>query len=200
MIKEIPNRFILPLIAASSVTRKEKVFIDLLLYAKEKRISVRKIYEVLLQSYLFAGFPSALIALKNFSKIFPAFKTNKEMISYSSLKKRGEKTCKKIYGNKFDKLMKNVNSFSPDLAEYIIIEGYGKILSRNQLSLKERELAVISVLSVLKYEEQLYSHINGAYRLGIKISVISELIDSLRVLGNGTYSAFGKKILDRFNK
>ncbi|RPI68236.1 MAG: hypothetical protein EHM47_14745 [Ignavibacteriales bacterium] len=200
MIKEIPNRFILPLIAASSVIRKEKIFIHLLIRAKEKRISARKIYEVLLQSYLFAGFPSALIALKTFSKIFPAFRTNKEILLYSILKKRGEKTCKKIYGDKFNKLIENVNSFSPDLAEYIIIEGYGKILSRNQLSLKERELAIISVLSVLKYEEQLYSHINGAYRLGIKIPVVCELIDSLRILGNGTYSAFGKKILDRFNK
>ena len=68
--KNIPVNLILPLIAASSVLRKEKLFKKLLLLAKEKRIPAKKIYEVLLQSYLFAGFPSALISLL-FKEIFP---------------------------------------------------------------------------------------------------------------------------------
>lgn len=195
--KSIPSRFILPLIAASSVLRKEKLFRELLLLAKEKRIPARKIYEVLLQSYLFAGFPSALISLKIFKEIFPIPIKKIKTQSLSVLKKKGEKTCRKIYGDKYDKLIENVNSFSPELADWLVVEGYGKVLSRNQLNLKERELAIIAMLTVLKYEEQLYSHINGANRSGIKISLISELIDTLKIFGNKSYSAFGERILKR---
>jgi len=196
--KDIPSRFILPLIAASSVLRKEKLFRRFLLLAKEKRIPVRKIYEVLLQSYLFAGFPSAIISLKIFKEIFPVSVKKSKIRSLFVLKKRGEKTCRKIYGDKYDKLIENVSSFSPDFAEWLVVEGYGKVLSRNQLNLKERELAIIAMLAVLKYEDQLYSHITGANRLGIKISLISELIDSLKIFGNRSYSAFGKRVLRKF--
>lgn len=198
MIKEnIPTKFILPLIAGAAVIRKEKFFLEILFLAKARRIPAGKIYEVLLQSYLFAGFPSALISLKNFSKVFPLFKAEKELLQYDTLKERGEITCRKIYGEKYNKLINNVNSFSPDLAEYLVTEGYGKILSRSQLSLKERESAIISTLTVLKYEEQLYSHINGAYRLGVKISFISDLINLLKLLGN-KFPAFGNRVLKRF--
>lgn len=196
--KNISKRLILPLITASSVLRKEDLFRRLLQLAKEKKIPARKIYEILLQSYLFAGFPTALISLKIFNEIFPFTKRKNKILSYSDLKKRGEKTCRKIYGDKYEKLIENVSLFSPELADWLVVEGYGKVLSRKQLSLRERELSIIALLSVLKFEEQLYSHINGAYKLEIKKTLISELIDSLTMLGNKSYSVFGKKVLKKF--
>ena len=200
MIKKDFHLYILlSLIAASSVLRKEKLFKKLLYSAKEKRIPAAKIYEVLLQSYLFAGFPSALISLKIFKEIFPFTLKKTKTFSHSELKKSGEKTCRKIYGNKYDKLIANVNSFSPDLAEWLVVEGYGKVLSRKQLNLKERELSIIAMLTVLKYEDQLFSHIAGAFRLKIKSSTISELFDSLMIFGNESYPNFGKRILEQIN-
>jgi 4-carboxymuconolactone decarboxylase len=196
--KKIPSKFILPLIAASSVMRKEKLFKEFLHLAKEKRINSKKIYEVILQSYLFAGFPSVLVTLKIFSEYFPSVKSKNKTSSYSEIKKRGVITCKKIYGDKYEKLIENVDSISPELAEWLVSEGYGKVLSRNQLSLKEREIAIVAMLAVLKFDEQLYSHINGACRLGIKSTFISELIDALKILGNKSYSTFGKKVLNDF--
>ncbi|OGU72347.1 MAG: hypothetical protein A2V93_01665 [Ignavibacteria bacterium RBG_16_34_14] len=61
-------------------------------------------------------------------------------------------------------------------------------------------MAIIAMLSVLKYKEQLYSHIIGANRLGIKISLISELIDSLMILGNNSSTDFGKRIINRLEQ
>ena len=55
---------LLPLISASAVLRKEKICRNLIKTAQKKNISYRKIYEALLQTYLFAGFPSALNSLK----------------------------------------------------------------------------------------------------------------------------------------
>lgn len=201
MMKEtIPGSSILPLIAAASVIRKEKIFYKLLSSAKKRRIPAGKIYEVILQSYLFAGFPSALISLKIFNEIFPLFKSSHRKSSYSSLKQRGEITCKKIYGDKFEKLIENVKSFSPELSEWLVIEGYGKVLSRDYLNLREREMAIIAMLAVLKFKEQLYSHINGAFRLGIKLSIISGMLESLNFLGNKSFSAFGLRVLNQFLK
>ncbi|HSP87077.1 MAG TPA: carboxymuconolactone decarboxylase family protein [Ignavibacteriaceae bacterium] len=200
MKKNIPSRFILPLIAAASVLRKEKLFKELIYLSKEKRISPKKIYEILLQSYLFAGFPSALISLKIFKEILPVRLTGNKTQSISELKKIGEKTCRKIYGDKYDKLISNIKSFSPELSDWLVAEGYGKVLSRTQLNLKERELAIIAMLTVLKFEDQLFSHINGAVRLGIPSKIISELIDSLMILENKSYSSFGKKVLEKFLK
>jgi 4-carboxymuconolactone decarboxylase len=201
MIKEkIPAGSILQLIAAASVIRKEKLFYNLLSYAKNRKIPAGKIYEVILQSYLFAGFPSALISLKIFKEVFPLFNSKYKIFSYSELKKKGEITCKKIYGDKYEKLIENVRSFSPELSEWLVIEGYGKVLSRSQLNLQEREMAIIAMLSVLKFKDQLYSHINGAFRLGIKLSLITRMLESLNFLGNKSFSAFGIGFLNAYLK
>ena len=63
---------------------------------------------------------------------------------------RGIKNCKKIYGDKFDKLISNIKNFSPEMAEWLIVEGYGKVLGRKGLTLKEREVCIVSILSALK--------------------------------------------------
>lgn len=189
---------ILALITASVVLRKEKFFRLLLNYAKLKKINCNKIYEAILQTYLFAGFPIALISLSIFNEYFPACHNDDVKQENKNFDKIGEATCRKIYGNKFEKLISNTKKFSPELAEWLIVEGYGKVLSRDVLSLQERELINISVLTALKFENQLYSHISGAYRLNAKISTIKEIISSLDILGSNKYNVFGTKVLRKF--
>jgi 4-carboxymuconolactone decarboxylase len=196
----IHPRFLLPLIASSSVIRKERLLKALIYSAKANKISSGKIYEVLLQTYLFAGFPAALNSLKIFNEVVPSYKSKYKKHSYSKLKRIGEKTCRKIYGDKYEKLISNTKLFSPELSDWLVTEGYGKVLSRGKLNLKERELAIITILTVLGFKDQLYSHINGAFRLGIKISEISELIEALQLLGSKSFSVFGKQVLQAFIK
>src|SRR5690606_32771510 len=114
--------------------------------------------------------------------------------SYSELRKRGEKTCKIIYGNKYDKLISNVKSFFPDLVEWLEVEGYGKVLRRNRLTLKKRELCIIAILTVLKSEDQSLSHNHGCLIEGIRMEIISELVDYQKLINN-SFSSFGRKIL-----
>jgi len=56
--------------------------------------------------------------------------------------------------------------FHPELAEWILEDGYGKVLSRPVLSIRERELIVVAVLSALRLPLQLESHVRGALRVG----------------------------------
>ncbi|HMN25600.1 MAG TPA: hypothetical protein PKE38_13935, partial [Ignavibacteriaceae bacterium] len=129
-LKNLSEIELLALLTASSVLRKEKRFDLILKDMLAQKYSIKKIYEALLQTYLFAGFPSALISLKKLSDIKSNNK-NYEGYDFIKYKSRGEKNCRKIYGNKFDKLISNVKSFSPELSEWLIVEGYGKVLGRN---------------------------------------------------------------------
>jgi 4-carboxymuconolactone decarboxylase len=56
--------------------------------------------------------------------------------------------------------------FHPSLAGWILEDGYGKVLSRPILSIRERELIIVALLSALKLPMQLESHVRGARRVG----------------------------------
>jgi 4-carboxymuconolactone decarboxylase len=121
-------------------------------------------------------------------------------MNLNHFKKVGVKTCRKIYGNKFEKLISNVGSFSPDLSRWLVFEGYGKVLGRKGLSLIERELCIISVLSVLKFADQLYSHINGAIRVGLNYSDVKSVISNLGIINNQAGKKFGLRVFEKYKK
>ncbi len=198
-IDKINSNFLLPVICVCAVLRKENELTELFEYSKKIKLSKQKIYEAILQTYLFAGYPSVLNALKIFGKNYKVSKKNYNTPEINKLKISGIKTCKKIYGEKFEKLISNVKSFSPELSEWLVIEGYGKVLSRKSLNLKERELCIVAILSVLKFEDQLFSHINGAVRLKTKVEEIKYLFDTLKYIDKEG-SNFGNAVLNKYLK
>ena len=185
---------LLALLSAASVLRKEKYFAEILKIMIHKKISHKKIYEALLQTYLFAGFPSALISLKKFNEALSQGKKYKgyDLHKYSN---RGIKNCRIIYGDKFGKLISNIKTFSPEMAEWLIVEGYGKVLGRKGLTLKEREVCIVSILSALKYKDQLFSHINGAIRVKVGYHFLQKVITNLGLISAKSNSKFGLDVL-----
>jgi len=158
-------------------------------------------YETLLQNYLFAGYPSAISSLKILKEYYPDKRLPEvaDMNLYH-FRRKGEARCKKVYGNKYEKLIKNINNFSPELAEWLVLEDYGKVLGRIGLSFKERELCIVAVLAVMKFEDQLYSHINGAINAAISIDELQIVIKNLDLLGKKNLSDTGIKVLTRYRK
>jgi alkylhydroperoxidase/carboxymuconolactone decarboxylase family protein YurZ len=196
-IKQLQEVELLALLSTASVLRKEKYFAEILKIMLHKKISQRKIYEALLQTYLFAGFPSALISLKKFNEVVCRGKKydGYDLRKYSN---RGIKNCRKIYGSKFDKLISNIKTFSPEMAEWLIVEGYGKVLGRKGLTLKEREVCIVSILSALKYKDQLYSHINGAIRVKVEYHFLYKIIANLQFISAKSSGTFGLNILNAY--
>ncbi len=190
---------LLALLSTSSVLRKEKQFDLILKELLRQKYSVNKIYEALLQTYLFAGFPSALISLKKLNCL-KLQKKNHLGYDIIKFKSRGEKNCRKIYGNKFDKLISNVKSFSPELSEWLIIEGYGKVLGRKGLTLQEREICIVSILAALKFEDQLFSHINGAIRVKTRTDLIKKIFHNLEIISEKSSAGFGLIVFNKFLK
>jgi 4-carboxymuconolactone decarboxylase len=201
IVKNLEKKYLLSLICAAAVLRLDNILEELILLAKIKRISNTKLYEALLQNYLFVGYPSAIISLKILNKhVRFRAKTSADDMNLYHFRTRGEKNCKTIYGKKYNKLIANVNSFSPELSKWLVLEGYGKVLGREGLSLKERELCIVSVLTALKFEDQLYSHINGALRLGATAKDIEQVIENISLLGKKSLAAFGKKVFNKYRK
>jgi len=198
---KLTKKYLLPQIAAASAINQFELLRQLILQAKSGKIPFSKLYETLLQNYLFAGYPSALSSLKILKEYFP----NKKLplvadMNLYHFRKKGVERCRKVYGNKFEKLISNINSFSPELAEWLVLEGYGKVLGRAGLAFKERELCIVAVLALMKFEDQLFSHINGAIKAGASIEELNIVIKNLELLGKKNLSAIGIKVLNRYKK
>ena len=143
--------------------------------------NLSSLYEALLQSYLFAGFPAALEAFSTFRRTLDEsdcdFTPPKvECYDVENFKKRGEQTCEKIYTSVYASMRARLGALSPQLDEWMIVEGYGKTLTRPQLDLQRRELINVAMLATTGWERQLYSHIRGARSTGASHDEICEAI------------------------
>jgi len=121
--------------------------------------------EAILQSYLFLGFPAALQALKVWREHYPRA-TEAETPDYALWRSRGEAVCERVYGRQYNRLRENVSALHPDLEQWMLTEGYGKVLARPGLDLRARELCIVALLTVQDAPHQLYSHVRGALNCG----------------------------------
>ncbi len=151
--------------------------------ARRAGAEIPAIYELVLQSYLFLGFPRMLTAAECFRETFPDFKAPAGSgigpKQFSVWKRRGEELCRKVYAVNFEKLENKLRSFSPEILEWTILEGYGKVLSRPRLDIKDRELATVAMLMADNRPKQLFSHIRGALNVGVSRKLLAAVIKDL---------------------
>ena len=72
--------------------------------------------------------------------------------------------------------MENLSQRSPDLAGWVIEEGYGKVLSRPGVSLRLRELFTAALLSATGFPKQLFAHLRALVGLGEKPEDLEVLV------------------------
>jgi 4-carboxymuconolactone decarboxylase len=128
------------------------------------------IEEVVLQSYLFAGFPRALNAAREWRRVSgrpaPNADAGAVYADAGSWRDQGERTCEVVYGQFYERLRHNIRDLHPALDAWMIVEGYGKVLSRPELDLKRRELCIVAVCAAAEQDRQLHSHLHGARNAG----------------------------------
>lgn len=142
------------------------------------------IEEVILQSYLFAGFPRALNAAREWRRLsgIPAPDAASAAEGYASVydwRLDGEATCATVYGRFYEKLRENIRALHPALDEWMIVEGYGKVLSRRGLDLGRRELCIVAACVAAAQDRQLHSHLHGARHAGVADGVVREALEAL---------------------
>lgn len=167
---------------------------------KHHQVDPSRIYESLMQLYLFNGFPCAIESLKLFKEHFSGFIPSYEEYNVNLFEKRGSINCKQVYASNFDKLQINISNLSPDLAEWMIIEGYGKVMGRPGLSMQERELLNVAMLCTNFAEHQLYSHIKGSFNTGSNYDTIREVIKSTQEFNTTENIQRAMELLDNISK
>jgi 4-carboxymuconolactone decarboxylase len=135
--------------------------------------------ELLLQSYLFAGFPRALNAMREWRRVMPDAVSDTALGSVQQWRADGEGTCAAVYGSMYDRLRANIRLLHPLLDEWMITEGYGKVLSRPGLDLPRRELCIVAACAAAGQDRQLHSHLHGALNVGVDPLVIDQVLDAL---------------------
>ena len=145
--------------------------------------------EVILQSYLFAGFPRALNAAREWRRISgrraPAHDEGASYDHVADWKVRGERTCAIVYGPFYERLRVNIRELHPALDAWMIVEGYGKVLGRPALDLRRRELCIVAVCAAAGQDRQLHSHLHGALHAGATpaeidatLATVADLMDA----------------------
>jgi 4-carboxymuconolactone decarboxylase len=167
------------------------------------------IEEIILQSYLFAGFPRTLNAMRTWRAVSEraaplsgeraagslgdggtslAVDDSDEMLNdaadgfagdLETWRRRGEETCAIVYGDSYEKLRENIRSLHPALDDWMIVDGYGKVLSRPGVDLKTRELCVVAACAVSRQQRQLHSHLHGALNAGATAGEVGGVLDAL---------------------
>ena len=61
----------------------------------------------------------------------------------------------------------------------MIVEGYGKVLSRPGLDLMRRELCVVAACAASEQDRQLLSHLHGALHAGATPRQVGAALDAL---------------------
>lgn len=151
--------------------------------ATESGVSPEWVEELILQSYIFAGFPRALNAAREWRRASglpaPRLDSDARGDRYELWRERGEVMCATVYGAAYERLRANVRELHPALDEWMIVEGYGKLLGRPGLDLSRRELCIVAVCGALEQERQLHAHLHGALNAG---ATPAEIQDTLYIV------------------
>ncbi len=163
----------------------------------------RQLYEIVLQSHLFLGFPRMLQAAEHLDRHFPSPNTDSVLEKIDPEESRtwfddGLNLCRRVYSENYLPLKQKVEAVAPEVFRWMVIEGYGKVLSRPGLGVMDRELAIVACLMVENCQKQLFSHIRGALNVGASFELVQQVIHDLgEAVGDG-YAA-SLRILDRLS-
>jgi alkylhydroperoxidase/carboxymuconolactone decarboxylase family protein YurZ len=157
--------------------------------------------EIILQSYLHDGYATALEGMSLLDSVWKRESSeNQPTGDWQQWAERGQQLFETIYGNVSSLVTETVNRTCPELSEWMIVEGYGKVLSREGVDIQTREVSTVSVLIAKNRPKQLHSHIRGALRVGVKPEELRKLFDLI----DRTYSEYisttpARNILNKIN-
>jgi 4-carboxymuconolactone decarboxylase len=157
------------------------------------------IEEVLLQTYLFAGFPRALNGMREWRRIGGTEIAAPPAGSTQDWRAAGERTCARVYGTMYERLRVNIRALHPLLDDWMIEEGYGKVLSRPGLDLPRRELCIVAACAATAQDRQLQSHLHGCRNTGVAGSVVSAALDALKGIVPDDLRSRAMRLWDRIS-
>lgn len=147
-----------------------------------EQVNPEWVEELILQTYLFAGFPRSLNGAREWRRISGRTAPSSddgERFDGTTWRERGEATCETVYGRFYKQLRANIRDLHPALDAWMIVEGYGKVLSRPQLALWRRELCIVAACAIGRQDRQLHSHLHGALHAGASAAQVQITLNAL---------------------
>jgi alkylhydroperoxidase/carboxymuconolactone decarboxylase family protein YurZ len=86
---------------------------------------------------------------------------------------------KRVYDSNAERLRAHVENMAPEIFRWMIVEGYGKVLSRPGLNIIDRETSIIAFLTMENRRKQLFSHIRGALNVGAGAEIVRLVVDDI---------------------
>ncbi len=149
------------------------------------RIESDDIEELLLQTYLFAGFPrtiNAFFTWQGWASRDGRERGERRVESRpaEAFRARGESLCRRVYGDHYEPLRIRLERLHPEIAEWTLVEGYGKVLGRpGSPGADMRELAAVGALIALDAGRQLAAHLRGALHVGVPLAALASAARSV---------------------
>jgi 4-carboxymuconolactone decarboxylase len=101
--------------------------------------------------------------------------------------------CHDVYGRTYHKLLVNLRALHPALEALVVVDAYGKLIGRDGLDLKRRELCTLAEIAVLDTPRQLHAHLRGALNTG---STAEEVDDVLALVEDDIGAAQAVRVWD----
>ncbi|MDW7996395.1 MAG: RdgB/HAM1 family non-canonical purine NTP pyrophosphatase [Bacteroidota bacterium] len=148
---------------------------------------VRALAEGLLQLWPFAGFPAAIEALQCAHSVCRrlglAWQPPERLVQDDfGRREHGESLFVSVYRGQAERVRERLRELSPVLEDAVLRGAYGETLSREGLTLLERELAAVAMLVVGGWWRQAQSHLRALLSQGITPEQGEELLLVLRPL------------------
>jgi len=187
---------------SAAITLADNALMTTAIRAGERlKVTGKQFYEIVLQSYLFLGFPRMLIAADCLNRAIPDIDLPRPPLAVSGDEARdwidrGVDLCKEVYDKNYDLLKGRVENMAPEIFRWMVFEGYGKVLSRPGLEIIDREMAIVACLIMENRPSQLYSHMRGALNVGAEPGLLAAVVADIgESAGDGCHTA--KDILSR---
>jgi alkylhydroperoxidase/carboxymuconolactone decarboxylase family protein YurZ len=154
-----------------------------LVAADAARVSSRWIDELLLQSLLNVGYALGLQAFGVWRELSPAPVPGSadageplEHETWRDWVERGARVCRDVYGRTYHKLLVNLRGLHPALEALVVVDAYGKLIGRDGLDLKRRELCTLAEIAVIDTPRQLHAHLRGALNVGSTAEEVDDVL------------------------
>ena len=136
--------------------------------------------ETLLQTHLFAGFPRVVAALRILTQAGGlGTPTAEELVLEPDDLERGLSLFGAIYGAKRSAVLETIARGHPLLERWVLGHAYGRVLTREGLAPRMRELLAVTCLSAQGLDRQLASHARGAITLGATPDEVAATVERL---------------------
>jgi alkylhydroperoxidase/carboxymuconolactone decarboxylase family protein YurZ len=195
--------------ASGQFDTAEQLFRD----GKEAGLSELQMYETVLNLLPYIGYPRTLSTLGRFQKVYPNYivkrsegespKPTEPWQEYATTTwgKRGMQVQEQLAGgseaNK--ELIQRLSQISPELAEWVRYDDFGRVFGRAGLSLIEREAIVLGTLIALG-APQISFHYKAMLRVGGDDALVDALLDGVAGIANEKALTAARQHIDAARK